>query len=54
MSHPSIQDTDEHIRKLASFYIKVYLRTYGNPIKKETFIIEEKARKAREKFVIIK
>lgn len=54
MSHTSIQDTDEHIRKLASFYIKVYLRTYGNPIKKETFIIEEKARKAREKFIIIK
>jgi len=54
MSHSSILDTDEHIRKLAPFYIKVYLKTYGNPLKTKTFMVDEKARKAREKFVIIK
>lgn len=55
MNHPEgINDTDEHINKLAPFYIKIYLKTYGNPLKTETFIIEENAKKAREKFVVIK
>lgn len=55
MNHPKgISDTDKHINKLASFYIKIYLKTYGNPLKTEAFMIEENARKAREKFVVIK
>lgn len=49
-----LSDTDEHVSKLASFFINVYLKTYGNPLKTETFMIEENARKAREKFVVIK
>lgn len=49
-----LSDTDEHLSKLASFFINVYLKTYGNPLKTETFMIEENARKAREKFVVIK
>lgn len=43
-----------NVSKLASFFINVYLKTYGNPLKTETFMIEENARKAREKFVVIK
>ena len=49
-----LSDTDEHVSKLASFFINVYLKTYGNPLKTEIFMIEENARKAREKFVVIK
>lgn len=52
--HQGLTDSDAHISELAPFYINVYLKTYGNPLKTETFMIEENARKARERFVVIK
>lgn len=54
INHPNISDNSDHVNKLASFYINTYLRTYGNPLKTEAFIVEENVRKAREKFVVIK
>ncbi|UKI29041.1 MAG: hypothetical protein L6V78_01415 [Clostridium sp.] len=38
-----LSDTDEHVSKLASFFYKcIFKKTYGNPLKTETFMIEEK------------
>ncbi len=43
-----LSDTDEHVSKLASFFINVYLKTYGNPLKNRNIYDIENARKARE------